>query len=375
MKLNRNEPAFLIVLAGVIFTIGYHLDLTLQVLQWLMNLAVPFAVGLLFAFVLNAPVSGLYRFFIRKAGMPKTESRRKALNLLCLLLTISAILLVIAAAVTMFIPALVTSVSSVIPLIREKLPVILESLEQYGMDVSTLSEMLNRIDFKALSSNAGSLVTVTLHAASITISGFTDFLIGVVIGIYVLLSRQMLHRNAEVLMKAFLKEKTAARIRYTAKLIQDTYTRFLCGQCLEACILGFLIFAVFSVLHLPYAGLVGFLTGIFAFVPYIGAFVSCLIGAFLTLLASPSQVIICVIAYLAVQFVENQFIYPHVVGNSVGLAPLWTLMAALLGGSLFGLPGIIFFIPLTAVVYTLIREAAYRRLKKTESFQNQFFKK
>lgn len=368
MKLNRNEPAFLILLAGILFTVGFHLELTLQVLQWLMNLAVPFAVGLLFAFVLNAPVSGLYRFFVRKAGVPKTESKRKALNLLCLLLVISAILLVIAAAITMFIPALVSSVNSVAPLIREKLPDILDALEQYGIDVSTVSEMLNRVDFKSLSSNAGSVVAVTLHAASITISGFTDFLIGLVIGIYVLLSRQMLHRNAEILMKAFLKEKTAERIRYTARLVQDTYTRFLCGQCLEACILGFLIFIVFSVLQLPYAGLIGFLTGIFAFVPYIGAFVSCLIGAFLTLLASPSQVIVCIIAYLAVQFIENQFIYPHVVGNSVGLAPLWTLMAALLGGSLFGLPGIIFFIPLTAVVYTLIREAAYRRLKK-----NQFF--
>ena len=94
-----------------------------------------------------------------------------------------------------------------------------------------------------------------------------------------------------------------------------------------------------------------------------GAFSSCAIGALLTLLAEPEKTILCIIVYQAVQFVENQFIYPHVVGGSVGLAPIWTLVAALLGGQLFGLVGIIFFIPLTAVVIELVKEDACRRLQ------------
>ena len=133
---------------------------------------------------------------------------------------------------------------------------------------------------------------------------------------------------------------------------------------MEAILLGCLIVLAFSLFRLPYAGLTGFLTSLFAFVPYVGAFASCFIGALLTLLAAPSKVLLCVLVYLAVQFIENQFIYPHVVGNSVGLSPLWTLIAALLGGKMFGLPGIIFFIPLVAVIYSLVRENTNRKLKK-----------
>ena len=102
----------------------------------------------------------------------------------------------------------------------------------------------------------------------------------------------------------------------------------------------------------------------FAFVPYIGALASCAIGVLLTLLAQPEKALLCLIVYQAVQFTENQFIYPHVVGSSVGLAPLWTLLAALLGGKLFGLVGIVFFIPLTAVVLQLVHEHTAQQLSE-----------
>ena len=133
------------------------------------------------------------------------------------------------------------------------------------------------------------------------------------------------------------------------------------GQCLESCILGSLIFIAFSIARLPYAGLIAVLTGICAFIPYVGSFISCSIGVLLTLLSSPGQALLCIIVYLAVQFTENQFIYPNVVGNSVGLPPLFTLLAVMLGGKLFGIVGMIFFIPLMAVVYVLVREDVQRR--------------
>ena len=119
----------------------------------------------------------------------------------------------------------------------------------------------------------------------------------------------------------------------------------------------------FSLFRIPYAALTAVLTAVLAFIPYVGAFSSCAIAALLTLLAQPEKTLLCIIVYQAVQFVENQFIYPHVVGSSVGLAPIWTLVAALLGGQLFGLVGIIFFIPLTAVVCQLTAQSTNRRLQ------------
>ena len=134
--------------------------------------------------------------------------------------------------------------------------------------------------------------------------------------------------------------------------------------------LGVLIFLAFSAFGLPYAGLIGFLTAISAFIPYVGAFVACVIGALLILLSSPEQALISVLVFLVVQFVENQFIYPNVVGTSVRLPPLFTFLAALIGGNLFGLFGMIFSIPLASVLYALLREDANRRAEGKVSIKN-----
>jgi len=120
----------------------------------------------------------------------------------------------------------------------------------------------------------------------------------------------------------------------------------------------------FRIFKLPYALLIGFLTGLFSFVPYVGPFAACILGAFLALLISPVKAITSIIVFLVVQFVENQFIYPNVVGTSVGLSPLLTLIAALVGGNLFGIIGIVFFIPLTAVLCSIIKNIRDEKLKK-----------
>ncbi len=124
-------------------------------------------------------------------------------------------------------------------------------------------------------------------------------------------------------------------------------------------------------LRLPYAGLIAFITGLPAFVPIIGAFSAGLIGAFLTLLVAPSKVLLGIITHLVIQFYENHFIYPHVVGTFVGFSPLWTLIGALIGGKLFGLLGIVFFIPLVAVLYQFLRDHTNQKLMKKGYLQGE----
>ena len=132
-------------------------------------------------------------------------------------------------------------------------------------------------------------------------------------------------------------------------------------------ILGVRITLAFSVFRSPYGSLVWMLTAICAISPYVGALLSCVVSVFLVLLVDPVLAVRCLIVYLAVQFIENQFIYPRVVGKSVGLSPFYTLVAAMIGGKLFGIIGIIFFIPLTAVVIELVKEDAFRRLHTKET--------
>jgi predicted PurR-regulated permease PerM len=125
-----------------------------------------------------------------------------------------------------------------------------------------------------------------------------------------------------------------------------------------------MLFIAFSIFRIPYASVVAVTTAVFSFIPYVGAFLACAISILLILMVNPVKALVGLIVFLTVQFCEGQFLYPRVVGNSVGLSPLWTLVAALVGGELLGILGMIFFIPVGAVIYQLLRERAQLVLRK-----------
>ena len=341
-----------------------NLHAVLQFLRGVIGLIFPILLGLLVAFVLNVPMRGFERLLKRAFAKAKKKPKDRTLQTASLLLTLISIALVITIAGTLAIPALVSSVRSIVPLVKAKWPEWLAFLNSYEIDLSMFTNWINGLNLEQLTNNAGSILGSAVDAATSTISGIASFVFGVIIAVYILLSKSTLSRQVKKLTYANLKEETADRICYVSILARDTYAKFLSGQCTEAIILGILISIAFGLFRLPYAGLIGFLTSLCAFIPYVGAFASCAVGVFLTLLVDPQKALISIAVYLVVQFIENQFIYPHVVGSSVGLAPIWTLIAALIGGKLFGIAGIVFFIPLTATLYTLIREDTNYKLEQ-----------
>lgn len=374
MKKTTKSTLLFITFGVVLFAISMHASSALQFVKNIIGLIFPIILGLIMAFVLNVPMTGLERRLTKLFAKAKHKPKGSLMRGLSLLLTLAGIVLVIALAITMVIPALVESAKSVYPLIEEKLPEWMAVMESYQVDMTLLSEWMETLDFEKLSGSAGNLLGSAVKVATTTISSVTSIAFGFVIAVYILLSKNVLSVQAKKILYAHLKKKNADRLCYIAKLVRDTYTKFLSGQCMEAIILGCLIFLAYSIFGLPYAGLIGFLTSLFAFVPYIGGVFGMFYRAFLALLAEPSKVLLCIIVYLVVQFIENQFIYPQVVGTSVGLSPLWTLIAALIGGKLFGLPGIIFFIPFFAVLYTLVREDTNKKLEEKGLSTTEFSK-
>ena len=276
------------------------------------------------------------------------------------------ILLSIALLCVIAIPQLTASVKSIAALVQEKWPDWVGLLQRYGIDTEKLSAHFAALDWKSIlqsiSSEMNTVISSVANVAGSTVSAIADVAISLVITFYVLIGWRELSSQSKRALYAYCKESVADRICHISKLAHDTYAKFLSGQCVEVMILGTLIFLSFSVAGIPYAGLTAVLTAAFAFVPYIGGFLSCAFGILFTLLAAPNKALLCLIVYQATQFVENQFIYPHVVGNSVGLSPFWTLLAVLLGGKLFGVLGMIFFIPLMALVSQLLHESIERRL-------------
>lgn len=378
---KTRRALFLIAFGVCLYAAMMHLDVVLGALSAAVDIFFPVLLGLGFAFVLNVPVSGMERLLHRAVGL-LPEGRRPgegAITMASIVLVLIAIAGVAVLGVTMLVPELIASARTVAPLLAERLPEIEESLAANGVDVEKLAQFFQGAGASSATAAAGSgaqgllnlglgsIASSVFAAARSTVSVLSSSVFAFVIAVYVLASKRTLGRQVNRVMDAHLAPGHAARIRHVASLATGTYSKFLSGQCLEACILGTLIFLAFSLFRLPYAGLIGFLTALFAFVPYVGAFASCAIGAFLTLLASPEHALLCVIVYLAVQFIENQFIYPHVVGSSVGLSALWTLIAALVGGKLFGIVGIVFFIPIVAVLYELFRQWTNARLAEREA--------
>lgn len=379
---QKTRRALILIAFGVcLYAAMMHLDVVLGALSAAVDIFFPVLLGLGFAFVLNVPVSGMERLLHRAVGL-LPEGRRPgegAITMASIVLVLIAIAGVAVLGVTMLVPELIASARTVAPLLAERLPEIEECLAANGVDVEKLAQFFQGAGASSATAAAGSgaqgllnlglgsIASSVFAAARSTVSVLSSSVFAFVIAVYVLASKRTLGRQVNRVMDAHLAPGHAARIRHVASLATDTYSKFLSGQCLEACILGTLIFLAFSLFRLPYAGLIGFLTALFAFVPYVGAFASCAIGAFLTLLASPEHALLCVIVYLAVQFIENQFIYPHVVGSSVGLSALWTLIAALVGGKLFGIVGIVFFIPIVAVLYELFRQWTNARLAEREA--------
>ena len=179
---------------------------------------------------------------------------------------------------------------------------------------------------------------------------------------YFLLDKDRLKRQSKKILLAYLPEKFSRNLLYVGRLLNDMYANFLSRQCVEAIVLGTLIWIAYMIFRLPYSGLVAVMTALLSFIPYIGGFLACAIGVFIIYMVDPWKALLSIAVFLVTQFIENQFIYPRVVGGAVGLPPLWTLVAVFLGGELMGIVGMIFFIPLVATIYELVRDDSQKRL-------------
>lgn len=370
MEKETKRSLLLITFGVVLFALLMHLPAVIKTAQRGITLVLPIIVGLILAFVLNVPMKMFERFFT-KIKKKYTKLEKMPIEGFSLFATMACIVLLIAIVYTMFVPGLVTSVKSIYYVFMENVPKWLSWLRSNGMDTEWLSKEIASWDFNKLMmqitghvGNVGNALGKVVDATTSAFSVAVNMLMGFIIAIYVLLSKNSLSRQCKKMLYAHLSGKQADKICYIAQLVNETYSKFFSGQCIEAVILGGLMFVAFTIFRFPYANLIAVLTAILSFIPYIGAFASCFIGALLIIMVDPWKGLLSIVVYQVVQFIENQFIYPRVVGGSVGLAPLWTLSAALIGGNLFGVIGMIFAIPVTAVLYVLLKDDANRRLQR-----------
>ena len=211
---------------------------------------------------------------------------------------------------------------------------------------------------------AGNVLDSTITVARNIVSGITTFFIAFAFAIYVLMQKEKLRRQAKTVLFAFVRKGRAEAALEVFSLTYQTFSGFLTGQCVEALILGSIFVAAMTVLQLPYALLIGILIGFTALIPIFGAFIGCIVGAFLIFIEDPIKALIFIALFLILQEIEGDLIYPHVVGKSVGLPSIWVLAAVSIGASLMGVVGMLIFIPIVSVIYALFREIVLIKLKQ-----------
>lgn len=372
MELNK-KTVRMVALAAFSVLAGYWCLQNLTLLEYgmrgFLGLLAPFLVGCVIAFVLNVPMRAVERHLI--PGAKKMEKLRRPL---AFLLTLALMAGVLGLASLVIVPNLGDAISSVIFQARSaviEIPAKLAALEARFPELQRIMMDMNiNINWAALSEkiinllqNVGNgLVDSSVGIVGGVVSGVSSFVIGLVFAIYVLLQKEKLGLQSRLCLYALLPEKAADWILEVLALANRTFTNFLSGQCLEAIILGTLFTVSMTIFRMPYALLVGVLIALSALIPIVGAFIGCGIGALLILLVDPWKALLFIILFLVLQQIEGNLIYPHVVGSSVGLPSIWVLAAVTVGGKLMGITGMILFIPLCSVAYSLFRRFIKKRL-------------
>ena len=412
MQLNKQTFRKLLLLVGFGVLLNFavqHLDTLDGAFSWVFAVVEPFVLGGVLAFILNVPMRAVERFLFPdkkpsvietvlikegelqdKAGemlrqsipggkkpLPQRKKRfdvsriKRPVSLIVTLLLVAA---VVALVFGIVLPELVRTGTNLVVSLPDYFDTaylwVNKTLEDNPTLLAYVNDLVSQLDWEALSSRMldflqeSELIQNIFGTASSLVGGVVTAFIGIVFAFYLLTRKEQLARQCKMILTAFLPVGVVKRVIRVASLTSSTFSHFLSGQCIEAVILGTLFVIAMSIFKFPYALLCGVLIGFTALVPIFGAFIGCIVSAFLILMIDPGRVIWFVVMFLVIQQLEGQLIYPHVVGSAVGLPSIWVLVAVTVGGSMFGIMGMLFFIPLSSVLYALLRETVYRRLRR-----------
>ena len=359
---------FAIVLSFVLLNIGY----VVMALRWLGSAAASLAWGAIAAFIINVPMSAIERLLTRLDRRKRLGRFKRALSLfitVCLL--VGAVYLVL----TLVLPELYRTLLTILDMVPAIVRRIDNFIKQYDIDVldmllQSLGEPASSADIQQQLSQTLDLVisgvSFSTGVVAQAATGVMDTFFSVLFALYILASKERLNEQARELLYAFISEPRADRVVSICRLAHDTYSSFIAGQCTEALILGVMFFVFMTLFRMPYALLISVFITVTAVVPLVGAWLGCIVGALLILINDPMTALWFVLMFLLLQQIEGNLIYPHVVGNSIGLRPIWTLAAVVLGQGMFGIVGMLLFIPLASVLYTLLRHEVHERLHQRD---------
>ena len=334
----------------------------------------PFIVGIAIAFVLNLVMKIFEEKIFNFLSDKKYKKYLKFKRPLSVFFTFITVFLVILSLISFIIPQLIDSISK----LTNAVPSYMKSFEIFISKYVTHTEILNTvwnnflsawkevIQFtgQVLASSLTSVVNITVGFTS----GLFNFILSIIFSIYMLLNKEDLQLGMKKVLYSFIRKSFADRVIRLGKISNEVFSSYIGGQFIEAIIIGVLCFIGMIILRMPYSLLISVLIAVTALIPIFGAFIGTIPSAFIILIIDPMKAIWFVIFIIVLQQVEGNLIYPKVVGGSIGLPPIWVMLAMIIGGNAFGFIGILLGIPIFSVVYKVFKEIVDKRLKKLELY-------
>ena len=369
----RLKSSFILVTYGILLYLGLtHFSTIKNAFVWLFAIIRPVAYGVCIAFVINLFLNLFQKKVFRSMSSSRHPFERKLAPVLSAVCTVLIGLILLAMIVLLIIP----QVTGAVNMLLEKMPrsqdqlweiaeakliawhtpeFIMQKLREFDIDWDTAySYVTNFLDGKI---EITTVLGTAFSATASVLSTFTNLLLGLIIAVYLLMQKERVLYVFHKFLQLISPKRYHERIFRILHLANTSFANFLTGQIVEAVIIGSLCTLGLYIFRFPYAATIGILTGISALLPIIGAWIGGGIGALLIFVEAPDRVIWFLVFIFALQQIEGQFIYPRVVGNSIGLPGLLVLVAVILGGGFAGIMGIIFAVPLFAILYQLLKEA------------------
>lgn len=367
-KKLKKQITELIIFSGITLWIVFNYKLFFDFVNFVLKLAMPIVVGIAIAFIINVPM----RQIENKIFKIEKRKHKKLIRLISLLLSIVIIFGILALILFLIIPEFIEAIGALGKNLPNSLDLINNVIDKVSNISPVVEDYVKNINVGHLVSsvgiNANNVINIIISFLSSAISKVVMFFFGFIIAIYILADKENLGRQAKKIIYAFFNTKVSDEIIRIYRLTNTTFTNFITGQCLDACLTGFEFFIILSIIKIPYALILGVLFAVTALIPYIGAFITLVVGAILVAVSNPINAVWHIIVFFVLQQFDDNFTYPKIVGKSVGLPALWALIAVLIGGSIFGFIGMIISIPISSVLYTLLKEFVnYRLAKKSEN--------
>ena len=369
--MKEKKQVIRIVLSIITFTVVLvyivnHTRMIAGIFGKIVSMLVPFLLGGAIAFVINIPMKSIEDKFFKD----ETKGIYKYKRAISMIVAYILAFLVVGLVVFVVVPELAATVTK----IKDKLPemfdkgraIFIKYTEKYPSikkEIQEINVNWNEVG-NIFKNNSSTIIGKTVSVFSSIISAITNTLVGIVFSAYILSQKEHLAKQFKMIIYALFKENTADEMMVFGKIANSTFSKFFACQFREGIILGSMFMVAMGILRMPFVLTIGVLIAFTALIPVFGAFIGLLIAIFLLLVEAPNMVVWFIVLFFVLQFIENYFIYPKLVGGDIGLSAIWVLLAVIVGGDLMGVIGMFVFIPLVSVFYAYGRSIVYRKLKK-----------